>query len=88
MSTFKLYVVGSILLSAAAVYNSYANYEQFYLMIESLTTSKTQKTIMLNAFFAIFALLFMGFVNFFFGEIRVIEKIVKCASFPHQITIT
>lgn len=81
MSTFKLYVVSSILLSAGAIYNAYTTSKQFYLTIEYLTTSKPHKSVLLNAGFAIFACIVAKFIKIFFGEIKEIERIVTDSFF-------
>lgn len=83
MSIFALYVVGSLALSGVAIANSYSNYQQFYLMIEHLTSSKTHKTVILNAVFALFIFILGAFMNFFFGEIKEIERIVITLTFSN-----
>lgn len=79
MSIFGIYVVGSVILSVVAISNTYSSYEQFYQMVEHLTSSKPHKTVILNAIFAIFVFFLDATMKFFFGEIREIERIVICS---------
>ncbi len=76
MLSFKLFAFVSILMFGGAVINSYILHEQFFPTVVHLTSSKSNKVIILNFCFMVFVWVNLKITDFIFGEIREIERMV------------
>ncbi len=76
MLNFKLYSFLSLLFAGGAIINAFSIYEQFYPSVLYLSSQKANKIIFLNLFFMIIVGMLMKFLEFIYGEIREVEKLV------------